>query len=81
LKPTGSFHNGRLEFFRPNHRHKQVDEEQQCDDANNDGFHMVLLQLLAEAGVKTAHDKKHNDDCGKDEVAHRFSFGCSQKRE
>ncbi len=41
----------------------------------------VLLQLLAEADVKTAHDKKHNDDSGKDEIAHRFSFGCSQKRE
>jgi len=39
------------------------------------------LQLLAEAGVKTAHDKKQNDDAGKDEIAHRSSFGFSQKRE
>jgi hypothetical protein len=41
----------------------------------------VLLELVAEAGVKAGHDKKHNDGCDKDEVAHRSSFGFSQKRE
>ncbi len=40
-----------------------------------------LLQFLAESGVKAAHDKKQNDDSSEDQVAHRFSFGCSQKRE
>jgi hypothetical protein len=74
-------HGCSLKFFRPNHRHKQIDEEQQRDDSDNDGFHVVLLQLLAEAGVKTAHDKKQNNNAGKDEIAHRSSFGFSQKRE
>jgi hypothetical protein len=74
-------HGCRSEFFRPNHRHEQITEEQQRDDPDNCRFHGVLLQLLAEAGVKAGHDKKQNDDRSKDEVAHRFSFGCSQKRE
>ena len=62
LKPAGSLHGRSLKFFRPNHRHEQINEEQQRDDADNDGFHGVLLQLLAEADIKTAHDKKHDDD-------------------
>jgi hypothetical protein len=70
-----------LEFFRPNHGHKQISEQQQRDDADNDGFHLSLLQFLAESHVKAAYDKKQNDDSGEDEVAHRSSFGFSQKRE
>jgi hypothetical protein len=81
LKPAGSFHGSSSKFFRPDHRHEQINEEQQGDDFDNNCFHGVLLQLLAEADIKSAHDKKHNDDCGKDEVAHRSSFGFSQKRE
>jgi hypothetical protein len=54
------------EFFRPNHGHKQIDEQQQCDDADDDGFHCVLLELFAEADVKAAHDKKSNDDTDED---------------
>jgi hypothetical protein len=41
----------------------------------------VLLQFLAEAGVKAGHGKKHNDSCDKDEVVHHSSFAFSQKRE
>jgi hypothetical protein len=74
-------HGCSLKFFRPDHRHKQIDEEQQRDDPDNDGFHGILLQLLAEADIKSAHDKKQNDDAGENEVVHRFPFGCSQKRE
>ena len=81
LKPAGSLHGCSLEFFRPNHGHEQIDEQQQGNDADNDGFHRVLLQLLAEADVKSAHDKKQNDDASENEVVHRFPFGCSQKRE
>jgi hypothetical protein len=74
-------HTRSSEFFRPNHGHEQIDEQQQRDDADNDGFHCVLLKFLAEAGVKAAHDKKQNDDSGEDDVVHYFSFGFSQKRE
>jgi hypothetical protein len=74
-------HDNFSEFFRPDHPHEQINEEQERDDSDNDRFHVVLLQRLAEAGVKTGHDKKHNDGRDKDEVAHRSSFGFSQKRE
>jgi hypothetical protein len=74
-------HGCSLKFFRPNHRHKQINEEQQRDDTDDDGFHGILLQLLAEADIKSAHDKKQNDDASENEVVHRFPFGCSQKRE
>jgi hypothetical protein len=69
------------EFFRPNHGHEQIDEQQQRDDAHNDSFHAVLLKFLAEADVKTAYGKKQNDDSEEDEVVHYFSFGFSQKQE
>jgi hypothetical protein len=74
-------HGYSLKFFRPNHRHKQIDEEQQRDDPDNDGFHGILLKLLAEADIKSAHYKKQNDDASESEVVHGFPFGCSQKRE
>jgi hypothetical protein len=74
-------HDRASEFLRPDHGHEQIDEEQQGDDPDNDGFHSVLLELFAKADVKAAHHKKPNDDADEDEVAHYFSFGFSQKRE
>jgi hypothetical protein len=29
-----------LEFFRPNHGHEQVNEQQQGDEADDKGFHL-----------------------------------------
>jgi len=55
-------HGCRSEFFRPNHRHEQITEEQQRDDPDNYSFHGVLLQLLAEADIKSADDKKDDND-------------------
>jgi hypothetical protein len=69
-----------LEFFGADHGHKQIDEEQQGDDPDNDGFHCVLLELFAEANVKAAHDKEPNDDAGEDKVAHSVIPAFSQKR-
>ena len=40
-----------------------------------------LLEVVTKAHVKSAHDKKENYSSCENEVAHRFSFGCSQKRE
>jgi hypothetical protein len=74
-------HDRASEFLRPDHGHEQIDEKQQGDDPDNDGFHCVLLKLFAKADVKAAHDKKPNDDADEDEVAHCVSFGFSQKRE
>jgi hypothetical protein len=55
-----------LEFFRPDHGHEQIDEQQESDDPDNDCFHWIRLKLLAEAGVKAAHDKKHDDNSDED---------------
>jgi hypothetical protein len=49
-----------------NHRHEQVGEEQQRDNADNDCFHAVLLQPFAKAYIKSAHDKKRDHDSDKD---------------
>ena len=59
-----------LEFFRPNHGHEEVDEEQQRDDRDDNCFHGVPLEPVAKAHVKGAHDEKHNDGSNEDEVAH-----------
>jgi hypothetical protein len=47
-----------LEFFGPNHRYEEVDEEQQRDDRDDDCFHEILLKPVAKAHVKGAHDEK-----------------------
>jgi hypothetical protein len=70
-----------LEFFRADHGREQINKQQERDDTDDDRFHFVLLQLLAKTHVKSAGDEKRNDDTCKNEIAHRFSLGCSQKRE
>jgi hypothetical protein len=40
-----------------------------------------FLEVVAKAHVESAHDKKENHGSYENEVAHRFSFGSSQKRE
>ena len=47
-----------LEFLRPNHGDEQVDKQQQRDDADDDCFHRLLLEVVAKAHVERAHDKK-----------------------
>jgi hypothetical protein len=59
-----------LEFFRPNHGHEEVDEEQQRDDRDDNCFHGVLLKPVAKAHVKSAHDEKHDDNPNEEEVVH-----------
>jgi hypothetical protein len=39
LNPTRGFHT-ELEFFRPDHGHQQINEQQQRDNANDHGFHL-----------------------------------------
>jgi hypothetical protein len=51
-----------LEFFGTDHRHEEIDEQQQCDDGDDDCFHGVFLQPLAETDVESADDKEGNDD-------------------
>jgi hypothetical protein len=60
-----------LELLRPDHGHEQVDEQQQGNEGDNHGFHWVLLQLLAEADVKGAHEKEPKGNSNIDQVTHR----------
>lgn len=55
-----------LELLRSNHGHEEIDEQQRRDDADDDCFHAVLLQLLAETDVQRANEKKRHDDSDKD---------------
>jgi hypothetical protein len=59
------------ELFGTDHRDKEIDKQQQRDDAHDDCFHRVLLQPFAKTHVKNARDEKRNDGCGKDQVAHK----------
>jgi hypothetical protein len=56
------------------HRHEQVDEQQQGNHAHNDGFHSVLLQGFAEADVKAAHHKKCDYNAYENQVTHSSSL-------
>ena len=55
-----------------NHRHEQIGEKHQRDDANDDRFHSNLLEFLAKADVKSAYDKKRNNDSTEDQIIHRI---------
>jgi hypothetical protein len=46
--------------------HKEVFQR---DDPNDDCFHRVLLEVVANAHIKSAHDKKWNYNSGEDQVA------------
>jgi hypothetical protein len=59
-----------LKFFGPNHRYKEVDEEEECDDGDDDDFHEVLLEPVAKAHVESAHDEKQNYGSDEEQVAH-----------
>jgi hypothetical protein len=53
-----------------NHRDKQIGEKQQGDEANDDCFHLDLLEFFAEADVESAYDKKQNHDSTVDQIIH-----------
>ena len=47
-----------LEFFRPDHGHEQIHEEQQGYDANNDRFHLSSYSF-SQSTVYKAPDRKN----------------------
>jgi hypothetical protein len=67
-------HGNFLEFFGANHRHEQVDEEQQGNGACNQCFHVVLLELCAEADISCAHRKEGHHHTNVNQVIHRSCF-------
>jgi hypothetical protein len=56
--------------FRPDQGHKQVDEQQQGDTAPDDGFHLILLEMLAETHIKGAPEKERDDHSNEQDVVH-----------
>jgi hypothetical protein len=69
LDPAGRVHT-ELEFFRANHRNKEIGKEQQRDYADDDGFH-IGLKFVAKAHIKSAHDEKQNYGSGEKDVVHK----------
>jgi hypothetical protein len=63
-------HSSSLKFLRSDHRHEEVDEEEQSDDRNNDGFHGVFLKPVAKAHVKRAQNEEHDDHANEEKVSH-----------
>ena len=62
-------------MLRPDHGHKQIDEQEQGHEARDDGFH-TRLQSLTEADIDAAHDKEPHDQGDEEQVIHnenRFS--------
>jgi hypothetical protein len=59
-----------LKFFGPDHRHEEVDEEEQSDDRNDDGFHEVFLKPVAKAHVKRAQNEEDDDYANEEKVFH-----------
>jgi hypothetical protein len=73
LQPARRGHGQSLEFLRPDHGHKQVDEQHQGNNAHDEIFHRFRLQFFAEADVKAADDKEHHHHRDKDQIIHRRS--------
>ena len=59
-----------LEFFRPDHRHQQVSEEQECNNGRDNGFHLRALKFVAEANVRGAQEEEQNHGSDESQIAH-----------
>ena len=79
LKPVRTLHSGALKFFRPNHGHERIDEQEQGNDAHDEVSHGVLLQFFAEANVKSGDDEEHDDDSDEEQVTHNGPPGQAQE--
>jgi hypothetical protein len=62
-----------LEFFRPDHGHQQVNEQQQGNDANDKILHKSLLSLFAETDIETAHHEKQHYNSNVNQIIHKFT--------
>jgi hypothetical protein len=60
-----------LEFFRTQHRHREVSEQGEGDEPDEDGFHGGgWLERFAAFGVKPADDEEGGGDAEVEEVVH-----------
>jgi hypothetical protein len=63
-----------LEFFRPDHGHEQVDEQQQGHEARDEVFHDGFLQFVAATDVKRADHEEESDQSDVKKIRHRFGL-------
>ena len=47
-----------LGFFRADHRHGQINEQQHSDSTDNEIFHKSFLQFFAESDVQSTDQEK-----------------------
>jgi hypothetical protein len=60
-----------LEFLRPQHGRKEVEKEEQSDEAGDGGFHGGSgSEFVAEANVESAGEEKGGHSEEVDEVSH-----------
>jgi hypothetical protein len=59
------------ELLRPEHGHKEVNKQQETDEAHDKVLHRCLLQLLAEPEVERADREEGERDPDEDQVTHR----------
>jgi hypothetical protein len=74
-----------LKFFGINHRHEQVHEQGDGNQADNNGFHKFRVssgrsELLAPLGVKFARHKKQRHHGDINQISHKICLSDGPKR-
>lgn len=57
------------EFFRADHGRKQVEQQQQGDNADDD-FHIAWLEFLADADIKRRGDQEQREGQEVNQIVH-----------
>ena len=66
---------GELEFFRTQHRHREVSEQGKGDEPDKDGFHGDgRLEGFAAVDIEPGEDEKDGGDTEVEEVVHDDSI-------
>ncbi len=71
LQPVVRVHGRGSEFFRVDHGHQEVADEQEGDDADDEGFHGDgELERAAEAGVERADGEEGDGHGDEQQIGH-----------
>jgi len=71
----------KLEFFRPDHGHEQINKEEQRDNADDDGFHLYSYSFSQNSVYSTPTIKNATTVPTKIKSLTDHSFAFSQNRE
>jgi hypothetical protein len=67
-----------LEFFRTQHRHREVGEQGECDESGENGLHgRGWLQAFAPVDVVRGEDEEGGGDTEVDEIVHNDLIICA----